>query len=415
MMSAPSVSVRWIASASITTRCVPGARRSAPGSARGSGPRRRRTAARRRGRRGSPGAPPGPRAAMRRGTSPCAGSRRSSRIEVREERQISSSSDRTTPIRIPWMIPKKRIPSARAHEEQPVGPVDRVVAPPLGERDQAQHRVDHDRRERRARQLLEEAGEDEHREQDQDGVDQRRDLGALPRGVGDRGLREAAVGGEPADEPGRPAGECPGRSAPGRRRSRSGACGPSRAPRPATPSTPTNTIESAPTSSAPAWPPSMSGRPTENRPVGTSPVTATPWSARSSAVETAIASTTTSSIRGQRGRNRRMTSRSPSEPAPTASVARLVSGIASIVFHSSSAYEPPPAATPSSACELVDDDADREAEHEAREDRLGEERRHPAHPQQAEREVDDAGGQRERRRVADGLTRCRAPTPRRAA
>ena len=79
-------------------------------------------------------------------------------------------------------------------------------------------------------------------------------------------------------------------------------------------------------------------------------MTATPWSARSSSVDTAIASTTTSSIRGQRGRKRRITSSSPSEPAPTASVARLVSGIASIVFHSSSTYEPPEAATPSRAC-----------------------------------------------------------------
>jgi hypothetical protein len=56
-----------------------------------------------------PGWSPCSRAGRRRGR-PEAGSRPSCRTDVREERAIRSSSDRTTPIRIPAMIPTHRIP-----------------------------------------------------------------------------------------------------------------------------------------------------------------------------------------------------------------------------------------------------------------------------------------------------------------
>ena len=58
---------------------------------------------------------------------------------------------------IPSMIPKQRIPSPGAHEEDPVRAVDAVVALELGEGDEAEHGVDHDRAQSRARKLLEQA------------------------------------------------------------------------------------------------------------------------------------------------------------------------------------------------------------------------------------------------------------------
>ena len=70
--------------------------------------------------------------------------------------------------------------------------------------------------------------------------------------------------------------------------------------------------------------------------------------------------------------------------------------------------EPSPPAVPSSLCDLVDDDPDREAEDEPGHDRLGQERRDPAHPQQPEHDVHDAGGERQRGRVGRGGARCRA-------
>ena len=65
---------------------------------------------------------------------------------------------------------------------------------------------------------------------------------------------------------------------------------------------------------------------------------------------------------------------------------------------------------------LVDDDADREAEHEAAHHGLGQERRDPAHPQQPERHVDAAGRRaRGRRRTAQRRSCPAPPAPTRGA
>ena len=169
---------------------------------------------------------------------------------------------------------------------------------------------------------------------------------------------------------------------------------------------PTKTTDSAPITSAKSSPRSMSGTATENTPVGTSPVTATPCSSRSSAFESRIARTTTNSIRGQRGRNRRSRSSSAQRPGADREgcelrvrdlrdrVPQLLGVGAAAAFDAEERVR------------LVDHDPEREAEHEAGHHRLGQEGRDPAHPQRAEHEVDDAGDQRERRRVLHGLVRA---------
>ena len=62
-----------------------------------------------------------------------------------------------------------------------------------------------------------------------------------------------------------------------------------------------------------------------------------PWSEGSKAFEATIARTTTISMRGQAGSRRRMAGRIAGDLAPTGGVVRLVSGIALILDHASSA------------------------------------------------------------------------------
>ena len=89
--------------------------------------------------------------------------------------------------------------------------------------------------------------------------------------------------------------------------------------------------ESAPAIGSERSPHTPRGIPTEKRPVGTVPVTATPWEVRSNAFTARIERTTAMSARGHPGRKYRMSSRVMSAVAPTARVARLVSGICLIV------------------------------------------------------------------------------------
>ena len=49
-------------------------------------------------------------------------------------------------------------------------------------------------------EVLEQACEEQHRQQHEHGVDHRSHLGPLSGRVGHRGLRQAAVGGEPTDQ-----------------------------------------------------------------------------------------------------------------------------------------------------------------------------------------------------------------------
>jgi len=80
------------------------------------------------------------------------------------------------------------------------------VATNLAEVDQADYCVGHDRAECGRQQILEERGEEEHGEEHEAGMEDGGHLRALPGGVGDRCLREAAVCRVSTDEPRRRAG-----------------------------------------------------------------------------------------------------------------------------------------------------------------------------------------------------------------
>ena len=205
-------------------------------------------------------------------------------------------------MRIPAMIPKNEDPDPSAHAEQPVAAVDPVVALERGERDEPDHRVDDDRTERRTWQALEQCCQEQHRGQDEHGVDQRRQLGLLARTVGDRGLRQAAVDDEAAHEP-RCAVRHPlrdellvrvelvavlARHAP-RGSKRLGVADEDDRQR---------SDQKIPGGA----PPDPTGSPIENRPVGTSPVIATPRSARFRTSTAMIDSVTTIRARGSLGK-----------------------------------------------------------------------------------------------------------------
>ena len=78
------------------------------------------------------------------------GSRPRRRTDVCDDRAISSSSESTTPITIPAMIPTKGCPAIAPRKNAKSAAVDPVVAPHLDQRHEPDHRIDHDRAEGRA-------------------------------------------------------------------------------------------------------------------------------------------------------------------------------------------------------------------------------------------------------------------------
>ena len=224
-MSAPSVSVRWMASASRTTpvdrRVVRSSEsstrvRNRSASAKKSGPSTRTTTI------PGAGASPSWRSASR-GTSPdrpVAAERRGPR-SARSERSAAAATGRRR-SGCPAMIPTARIPSHGAHEEDPVGPVDPVVAPHLGRSVTSPSIASITIAPSVALgRSSNSPARNSMRQQHEDGVDQGRHLRLLPGRVGDRGLRQAAVDREAADEPGGAAGDALGDQLLVRGRSRS--------------------------------------------------------------------------------------------------------------------------------------------------------------------------------------------------
>ena len=130
-ISAPSVSVKWnslsVDDGTVTTASSAWTQASACGC--GSGRHRRRRAARRPARRRRPGSASRP--FVPRNVVVLAGRwarEWSRRMFVREERSMSITSERTTPMRIPPRTPKKRIPSPAPMKNTKSARFDPVVA-----------------------------------------------------------------------------------------------------------------------------------------------------------------------------------------------------------------------------------------------------------------------------------------------
>ncbi len=137
----------------------------------------------------------------------------------RETRYSSSNIDTPMPITRPGRVSKISTPSIAAIGGGEIGPGGETVdaAQPVGphpvqpaqrrEIDQLDHGGDHHRRQRRFRQLLEQAGEEQQGDQRQHRDHQPTDLGPGSGGAVHRGLGQAAVdhhsGAQPGSEVGR--------------------------------------------------------------------------------------------------------------------------------------------------------------------------------------------------------------------